>query len=156
MNQWTDQFFGVEVGSRGYVAKSLLYALQKLGLRQGTIQKLRKSVSLTCLRCSYAVYLSRKNVIWRPWEDKHTRFTGNPTENLTDSVSNETKAFSGFEETHVKKFSEMNKRKLATLHRETGESGSFGGFEALAVRYHEKSIIIELTSLGEQCKRMLF
>ena len=139
MNQWTGQVFGVEVGSRGYVARSLLYAMQKLGLRQGTIQKVRKSVSLICLRCSYAIYLSRKNVIWRPWEAKHTRFIGSPIEESpTDSVSNETQAFCGFEETDVKKFSEINKRKLATLHRETGESGSFGGFGAPAVRYHEK------------------
>ena len=63
MNQWTGQVLGIEVGSRGYGAKSLEYALQKLGLKQNATQKLRKAVSLICLRCSYAIYLLRGNEI---------------------------------------------------------------------------------------------
>ena len=36
----------MEIGSRGYVAKSFGFALQKLGLKQDSISKLRKAVSL--------------------------------------------------------------------------------------------------------------
>ena len=34
INQWTGQIFGLEVGSRGYVAKWFCFALRKLGLGQ--------------------------------------------------------------------------------------------------------------------------
>ena len=34
INQWTGHVFGIEIGSRGYVAKSFGFALQKLGLKQ--------------------------------------------------------------------------------------------------------------------------
>ena len=66
INQWTGHVFGIEIGSRGYVAKSFGFALRKLGLKQDTITKLRKAASLICIRCSYLIYLSRKDEIWRP------------------------------------------------------------------------------------------
>ena len=68
INQWTGQIFGLEVGSRGYVAKSFCFALRKLELGQEIIQRLRRAVSLMCMRCSYSIYLPRKTGIWRPWE----------------------------------------------------------------------------------------
>ena len=61
INQWTGHVFGIKIGSRGYVAKSFGFALLKLGLKQDAITKLRKAVSLICIRCSYLIYLSRKN-----------------------------------------------------------------------------------------------
>ena len=66
MNQWRGYVFGIEVGSRGYVAKSLGFALGKLGLGQSAIKSLRKNVSLICLRSSYLIYMSRKITVWRP------------------------------------------------------------------------------------------
>ena len=68
INQRTGQIFGLEVGSRGYEAKSFCFALRKLGLGQEVVQRLRMAVSLMCMRCSYSIYLLRKAEIWRPWE----------------------------------------------------------------------------------------
>ena len=53
INQWTGQIFGLDVGSRGYVAKSFCFALWKLGLGQEVVRRLRRAVSLICTRCSY-------------------------------------------------------------------------------------------------------
>ena len=102
MNKWTGHIFGVEVGSRGYVAKSLGYALQKLGLKQNNIGKLKKEVSLICIRCSYLIYLSRKNEIWQPWEAKHltsrSRNSRNSAEEITTEITSnkETEVFCWF------------------------------------------------------------
>ena len=68
INQWTGQIFGLEVGSRGYEAKSFCFALRKLGLGQEVVQRLTRAVSLMCMRCSYSIYLSRETEMWRPWE----------------------------------------------------------------------------------------
>ena len=68
INQWTGQIFGLEVGSRGYVAKSFCFMLRKLGLGKEVVRRLRRAVSLMCMRCSYSIHLSRKTEIWRPWE----------------------------------------------------------------------------------------
>ena len=70
LNKWMGYVYGIEVGSRGYVAKSVVFALGKLGLKQNLIRKIKQSISLICLRSSYLIYLSRKNVIWRPWEHR--------------------------------------------------------------------------------------
>ena len=139
MSQWTGNVFAIEVGSRGYVAKSLGYALRELGLKQSSIQKLRKSVSLICLRCSYAIYLSRKNEIWRPWEGQHTRFMRNAVEGSpTKSNRSETITFPGFEETEIKQCSKIDKSKLVVLHREKEDPGSFEGFETFDIKNCER------------------
>ena len=36
-------------------------------LGQEVVRRLRKTISLMCMGCSYSVYLSRKTEIWRPW-----------------------------------------------------------------------------------------
>ena len=129
MSQWTGQVFSVKVGSRGYVAKSLGYALQKLGLEQIAIQKQRKAVSLICLRSSHAIYLSRGNEIWRPWEVQHARPVKTPfSEISTSSNSSENEAFSGFEETQIKKFSKINRKKLLYSSLGTGRFCILLGF----------------------------
>ena len=63
INQWTGQIFGLEAGSRGYVAKSFCFSLRKLGLGQEVIRRLRRAVFLMCMRCSYSIQLSRKTEI---------------------------------------------------------------------------------------------
>ena len=50
INQWIGQLFGLEVGSRRYVAKSFCFALWKLGLGQEVVLRLRRAVSLMCMR----------------------------------------------------------------------------------------------------------
>ena len=49
LNQWTGHIFALKVESRGSVAKSFRFSLQKLGLTQNAFIKLRKAVSLTVL-----------------------------------------------------------------------------------------------------------
>ena len=110
INHWTGHIFGLEIGSRGYVAKSFGFALQKLGFKQNIIGKLRKAVSLICLRCSYTIYLSRKNEIWRPWEGQHfpvrSSQNGNPSESFsTKSYNTESEAFSSFDKRETENIS---------------------------------------------------
>ena len=114
INQWTGHVFGTDIGSRGYVAVSFGFALQKLGLKQDAITKLRKAVSLICIRCSYLIYLSQKNEIWRSWEARH------PTSKARSSSrpSFETEAFCGFETTLIQEAFNENQRRLDVLSRE--------------------------------------
>ena len=144
MNKWTGHIFGVEVGSRGYVAKSFGYALQKLGLKQKDIGKLKKDVSLICLRCSYSIYLSRKNEIWQPWEAQHftakSRNNRNSAEEIaTEITSNEeTEVFCGFEVAEVVEASEINGRKRSVLYTMTEDFNTFQGFDDLDIGNHKK------------------
>ena len=129
-NQWTGQVFGIEIGSRGYVAKSFGFALQKLGLKQDAITKLRKAVSLICIRRSYLIYLSRKNEIWRPWDAQH------PTSKARSSsrLSFETEAFCGFETTQIQEAFNENQRRLDVLSREIENPDTFQGFKGLILK----------------------
>ena len=65
INQWMSHIFGLEVGSRRYVAKSFSFVLRKLGLGQEVERRRKRAVCLMCMSCSYSVYLSRKTEIWR-------------------------------------------------------------------------------------------
>ena len=56
VNKWKGHVYGIEVGSRGYMAKSVIFALKKLGLENSSIKKIRRDVSLVCLRSSYLIY----------------------------------------------------------------------------------------------------
>ena len=63
-NEWHATHFPVEIGSRGWVAHSLLTCLQKLGFTASWRKKVRRECSRVALRCSYLLYL-RRNV--RSW-----------------------------------------------------------------------------------------
>ena len=120
MNQWRGHIYGIEIGSRGYVAKSLGFALRKLGLTQNSIRYVIKDVSLLCLRSSYSIYLSRKNEMWRPWEKKHSLIKirndfVRAEENLQKSVYAEEEDFCGFEEMDTEKAGKENKRRCRIL-----------------------------------------
>ena len=117
MNHWKGHIFAVEVGSRGYVAKSFSYALRKLGMAQEAIKKVTRSVGLICLRDSYSIYLSRKNEIWRPWETKHPVSKGKCSPEKEEN-NIEKNNFCGFEEVETLAVHEKNKRKLCILRKE--------------------------------------
>ena len=68
LNHWKGCIFAVEIGSRGYVAKSFGYAMRRLGALQRQVSKFTQELSRICLRSSYTIYLSRKNKVWRSWE----------------------------------------------------------------------------------------
>ena len=59
----------IEVGVRGFVGRSVLRCLRKLGLPPRARKKLCKKLSLTVAKCSYAIYLARKT---RDWDGNRT------------------------------------------------------------------------------------
>ena len=137
INQWTGHVFGIEIGSRGYVAKSFGFALQKLGLKQDAITKLRKAVSLICIRCSYLIYPSRKNEIWRLWEAQHP--TSKARSSSRPNFENcATEAFCGFETTQIQEAFNENQRRLDVLGREIENPNTFQGFNTQEIRTYKK------------------
>ena len=69
LNHWKGYIFAVEIGSRGYVAKSFGYAMRRLGALQRQVSKFTQELSRICLRSSYTIYLSRNKKVWRSWEN---------------------------------------------------------------------------------------
>ena len=65
-NDWHATHFPVEVGSRGWVAHSLISCLQKLGFSASWRNKVRRECSRVALRCSYLLYLRRSI---KPWNN---------------------------------------------------------------------------------------
>ena len=63
-NGWHATHFPVEVGSRGWVAHSLLTCLQKLGFSASWCKKVRQECCRVALRCSYLLYLRRSIHTW--------------------------------------------------------------------------------------------
>lgn len=63
-NAWTAMLFTLEVGARGYIAKSVRYCFRRLGLPNRQINSLLKHLAKIVTRCSYAIYLSRRS----PWD----------------------------------------------------------------------------------------
>ena len=55
-NGWLPTLFTIEVGVRGFVAKSLRKCLLSLGMKNTEINRLCKSVSLVFAKCSYTIY----------------------------------------------------------------------------------------------------
>ena len=127
----------MEVGSRGYVAKSFGFALQKLGLKQDAIKKLRKAISLICMRCSYSIYLTRKNEIWRPWEAQHfqlkIKHNKHPTDNGSAIFNKDAEVFCGFGVREIQETFKENHRRINILCSGLNDSNAFKGFESSEV-----------------------
>ena len=143
INQWTGKIYAIEVGSRGYVAKSFIYALKTLGVKQNIVGNLKKAVSLICLRCSYSIYLSRNNEIWRPWEAQQflrKKGSGSPPAegNLLAAGDSVSEAFGGFSTAQVLEGAKVNRRKLKILHRGVRDSVVFEGFDATETGAYRK------------------
>ena len=68
-NGWHATHFPVEVGSRGWVAHSLLTCLQKLGFSASWRKKVRRECSRVALRCSYLLYLRRSIHTWNSFNE---------------------------------------------------------------------------------------
>ena len=68
-NGWHATHFPVEVGSRGWVAHSLLACLQKLGFSASWRKKVRRECSRVALRCSYLLYLRRSIKTWNSFNE---------------------------------------------------------------------------------------
>ena len=115
INQWTGQIFGLEVRSWRYV------------LEQEVVWRLRRAVSLKCMRCSYSIYLSRKTDIWRPWE--HHQLTRSKKWKLFKEPFNpqiaEMEDFCSFTMEQISEASAKNQGRLCVLSRNTRDSGSY-------------------------------
>ena len=61
---WVAGLLTLEVGARGYVAYSTERCFRQLGMQKQKVSSLCKSLSRVVARCSYAIYLSRKNKDW--------------------------------------------------------------------------------------------
>ena len=63
-NDWTPHLFTIEVGARGFVAKSTIRMFRSLGLSHNTTSKCAKDLSVIAAKCSHAIYVARKCVHW--------------------------------------------------------------------------------------------
>ena len=61
---WSPLLFTIEVGVRGFVAHSLERTLLRLGISGRILSKSCTNVSIIATRCSFAIYLSAKSIIW--------------------------------------------------------------------------------------------
>ena len=61
---WVADLLTIEVGARGYVACPVERCFRQLNMQKRTVSSLCKSLSHVVARCSYAIYLSRKNKDW--------------------------------------------------------------------------------------------
>ena len=121
--------------------KSFCFPLWKLGLGQEVVRRLRRAVSLMCMRCSYSIYLSRKTEIWRPWE--HHQLTrarnGDCLKNPLVSKIAEMEGFCGFMRELILEASTKNQGRLRVLSRSTRDSGTFEGFDAVEIRIYKRN-----------------
>ena len=63
---WVCDFFAVEVGARGYCAKSLPSTLKSLGFTNKIYRQVCKSAGLVSMKASFWIWLMREKVDWVP------------------------------------------------------------------------------------------
>ena len=63
-NKWTPHLFTVEVGARGFVAKSTIKMFRALGFSYGDTSRIAKDLMAIAARCSYVIYVARENPHW--------------------------------------------------------------------------------------------
>ena len=61
---WTVHVLTLEVGARGFVARSTYTFLRKIGLTASTARNTCRQVSEVAARCSYAIYLRHSEKLW--------------------------------------------------------------------------------------------
>jgi hypothetical protein len=63
-NHWTPHLLTIESGARGFVAKSMANFLKTLRASPHHFRQSCRAISLTTVRCSYSIFLSRSTVSW--------------------------------------------------------------------------------------------
>ena len=63
-NNWKSHLFTIEVGARGFVAKSTIKMFRALGFSYGDTSRIAKDLMAIAARCSYAIYVARENPFW--------------------------------------------------------------------------------------------
>ena len=74
-NGWSVDLFAVEVGARGYCAKSLPITLKKLGFGSKLVKSSTKTLGSTSMKSSFCIWLARNSKEWTSKEFKTTSFT---------------------------------------------------------------------------------
>jgi hypothetical protein len=64
--KWNSTIITIEVGARGFVARSMSSFLRRIGFTSQASSALCKSISLVTARCSHHVWLHRDNKSWKP------------------------------------------------------------------------------------------
>ena len=114
LNHWRGYVFTVEIGSRGYVAKSFGYAMRRLGALQRQVSKFTQELSRICIR-SYTIYLSRKNKVWKSWEKNYfSKKVQNKKQN-SPSEENQINNFVGFSTEEISHACGVNRWKLDVI-----------------------------------------
>ena len=62
---WTSKALTIEVGARGFVARSMSSCLRRLGFSSRSTSHICRSVSLITARCSYAIWCARTQKKWK-------------------------------------------------------------------------------------------
>jgi hypothetical protein len=78
---WTSEVATIEVGARGYVARTVPRLLKRLGRESRFISADIKNISSIAARCTYAIYLARESPGWdvqRELLEKETASTAVP------------------------------------------------------------------------------
>ena len=63
---WSIHLMTIEVGARGYVARTLPRCLKRLGLSPRMVSRVCRDASTVAARCTYAIYLSHGSEAWDP------------------------------------------------------------------------------------------
>ena len=63
-NKWTVHFHAIEVGARGYCASNVRSCLRKLGFSNKACKSLLRTVSITAIKSSFAIFMSKNNKNW--------------------------------------------------------------------------------------------
>ena len=84
-NGWKTKLMPIEVGSRGFMYHSCHKCLQELGIDRKTTKTTLQNASLTSLRCSYAIYLSRNILATPSWMKKIPTISEPPDYTLIDT-----------------------------------------------------------------------
>ena len=81
VNNWNSKIITVEVGARGFVAKSMNSCLLQIGFTAHSASSICKKISLVVARCSYHIWVCRYNKKWQ-WKPLLETFT--PTDTVGD------------------------------------------------------------------------
>ena len=68
-SEWACELHTFEIGHRGFVAHSFTKMLTSLGVPMSTIRIAIQKVSHVVQRCSWAIFLARNSLEWRPHKD---------------------------------------------------------------------------------------
>jgi hypothetical protein len=78
--QWKSEVATLEIGARGFVARTVPRMLKRLGRGPRQIRADIKNVSNIAARCTYAIYLARESISWDTHRELLTKdgLNGNP------------------------------------------------------------------------------